>query len=136
MYALKLQEKAGMLKDRDLVQVALPTADLARAVAFYRDTLGLPFLFEISGMAFFQIRNGVRLMVGGNAKDLAPRDSSAIYFDAPDLPLLAAELGKRGVVFRGPALALQKTAKGHLMLQFFNDPDGNLIGLMGDVAGA
>ena len=123
-----------MLKDRDLVQVALQTADLPRAIAFYRDTLGLPFLFEVSGMAFFQIKNGARLMVGSNAANLAPKDSSAIYFDAPDLPVLAENLAKRGVTFRGPAITLQKTAKGNLMLQFFNDPDGNLIGLMGDVA--
>ena len=123
-----------MLKDRDLVQIALPTSDLPRAIVFYRDTLGLPVLFEVSGMAFFQVKNGVRLMVGSNAANLTPTDSTAIYFDAPDLPVLAAELAKRGVEFRGPALTLQKTAKGNLMLQFFRDPDGNLIGLMGDVA--
>jgi len=123
-----------MLKDRDLVQVALPTADLPRAIAFYRDILGLPFLFEVSGMAFFQVKNGVRLMVGSHAGDLTPKDSTALYFDAPDLPALAEALAKRGVAFRGPAITLQKTAKGNLMLQFFHDPDGNLIGLMGDVA--
>ena len=124
-----------MLKDRDLVQVALPTADLGRAIIFYRDVLGLPLLFEVSGMAFFQLKNGVRLMVGAHATDLTPKDSTALYFDAPDLPELAVELVKRGVEFRGPAITLQKTKKGDLKLQFFRDPDGNLLGLMGVVAG-
>ncbi len=122
-----------MLKDRALVQVALPTMDLPRAVAFYRDLLGLPLLFEVSGMAFFQLHNGVRLMVGTNAPDLKPSESHAIYFDAPDLPMLAEQLVKRGITFRGPAQVLQKTATGNLMLQFFRDPDGNLLGLMGVV---
>ena len=124
-----------MLKDRALVQVALPTVDLGRAVIFYRDVLDLPLLFEVSGMAFFQLHNGVRLMVGSHAADLTPKDSTALYFDAPDLSELAEKLAKRGVVFRGPATTLQKTASGDLMLQFFRDPDGNLLGLMGVVAG-
>jgi catechol 2,3-dioxygenase-like lactoylglutathione lyase family enzyme len=122
-----------MLKDRALVQIALPTADLARAVGFYRDTLGLPLLFEVSGMAFFQLANGTRLMVGSNAADLKPGESNAIYFDAPDLPALAEALAAKGVQFRGPALTLQRHETSDLKLQFFRDPDGNLIGLMGNV---
>ena len=34
-------------------QIALTIQKLPRAVAFYRDTLGLKLLFEVSGMAFF-----------------------------------------------------------------------------------
>jgi catechol 2,3-dioxygenase-like lactoylglutathione lyase family enzyme len=122
-----------MLKDRGLIQVALPTADLPRAVGFYRDILGLPLLFEVSGMAFFQLGNGTRLMVGGNAASLKPGESNAIYFDAPDLPALAEGLARKGVVFLGPAETLQRFETSDLKLQFFRDPDGNLIGLMGNV---
>ncbi|HEX5578692.1 MAG TPA: VOC family protein, partial [Candidatus Limnocylindria bacterium] len=43
-------------------QVRIAVHDIDRAVAFYRDTLGMPFLFQFPGMAFFDL-NGTRLMV-------------------------------------------------------------------------
>ena len=43
------------LAGRKLVQVALTCRDLDRARAFYRDTLGLPLLFEAGTMLFFQL---------------------------------------------------------------------------------
>jgi len=125
------------LAGRDLIQVFLPCADLARSVAFYRDVLGLPFLFETNGMAFFQL-GASRLMLGQLREGQSLRGeglSGGVYLDAPDLPALAAALEARGVTFRGPAQALQKTEAGELMLRSFLDPDGNLVALMGVVAG-
>ena len=122
------------LEGRNLVQVAVASADLARSVSFYRDVLGLPLLFEVSGMAFFKAGD-TRLMVGTNGTgDLSPRDGTCFYFDAPDLPRLAEGLQARGVEFMGPAEVLQRTAEGELQLRFFRDPDGNLLALMGMVA--
>ena len=46
-----------------LAQIALSTRDLPKAVAFYRDVLGLKLMFEVSGMAFFDMA-GTRLMIG------------------------------------------------------------------------
>ena len=121
------------LAGRDLVQVFLPTTDLARAVAFYRDTLGLPFLFETNGMAFFQL-GASRLMLGQMREGHPPMGGAGIYLDAPDLPALSEALEARGVTFRGPAQTLQQTEKGPLMLRSLLDPDGNLVALMGVVA--
>jgi predicted enzyme related to lactoylglutathione lyase len=120
------------LAGRDLMQVALSTSDLKRATAFYRDVLGLPFLFEVSGMAFFQAGN-TRLMVGDAGADFKPRTGGVLYFDAPDLPALAAALEAKGVRFIGPAEVLQRTEQGDLMLRIFTDPDGNHLALMGVV---
>ena len=44
-------------------QIAINVKDLARATAFYRDTLGMKLLFEFPGMAFFDA-GGVRLYLG------------------------------------------------------------------------
>src|ERR1041384_3410093 len=97
------------LAGRDLMQVAVGCTDLPRAVAFYRDLLGLPLMFEISGMAFFKVGN-TRLMVGTNASgDITPPDGTCFYFDAPDLPALAAGLEAKGLQFGGPAEVLQRT---------------------------
>ncbi len=113
--------------DRKLVQVALMVRDLPGAIAFYRDTLGLPFLFETNGMAFFQLAGGTRLMLGAGGE----AGGGYLYFDAPDLPAAAAALEAKGITFLGPAQVLQKTEAGTLQLRSFRDPDGNAISLLG-----
>ncbi len=47
---------------RGLHQIAQRVEDLDRAVGFYRDTLGAPFLFRVPNLAFFQFGE-VRLML-------------------------------------------------------------------------
>ncbi|HEX8233922.1 MAG TPA: VOC family protein [Caulobacteraceae bacterium] len=125
-----------MLSGRNLVQAALPVTDLARARAFYADTLGLPLLFETNGMAFFQLGN-LRLMLGRPEEQeggTETKHGACLYFDAPDLPDLADRLETAGVRFLGPAETVQRSEAGDLQLRFFRDPDGNLLALMGMVA--
>lgn len=121
------------LAGRKLAQVALTVKDLDRARIFYRDTLGLPLLFEAGHMLFFDI-GGPRLMVGlAENADKPLVGGTYIYFEAPDLPALAPALKAKGVQFIGNMETLQRTPTHELKLQFFKDPDGNEIGLMGMV---
>ena len=119
---------ATSLLGRKLVQVALTSRDLERSKVFYRDVLGLPFLFEVSNMVFFQMGD-MRLMIGKEAS-LVP-GGSVLYIDAPDIDTLGPELEKRGVKFGGGVNVLQRTEKGDLKLREFKDPDGNSLALMG-----
>lgn len=120
------------LSGRKLVQVALTCRDLDRARAFYRDTLGLPLMFEAGNMLFFQLE-GLRLMVGKEEKPGGPIGGSVVYFDAPDIDELGKALEARGVTFERPAETVQRTATHELKLRAFRDPDGNAIALMGMV---
>ncbi len=120
------------LAGRKLVQVALTCRDLERARNFYRDTLGLPLMFEAGNMLFFDVA-GQRLMVGLSETPDRPIGGSHLYFDAPDLLALAEALKARGVKFTGNVETLQRTATHELKLQFFADPDGNALALMGMV---
>jgi predicted enzyme related to lactoylglutathione lyase len=127
--------KAPELRGRKLVQVAFTVRDLDRARTFYRDTLGLPLMFEVREMLFFQLE-GLRLMVGKEEQPGMTIGGSCIYFDAPDIDALGAALEARGVQFLGPAETLQRTATHDLKLRGFRDPDGNALALMGMVAKA
>ena len=119
------------LANRKLVQVALTVRDLERSRTFYRDLLGLPLLFEAGGMMFFDLA-GTRLLIG--TENVAGKPGGSIlYFDAPDIDVLATALESRGVKFLTPTQIVQRTETHELKLREFRDPDGNPLALMGMV---
>lgn len=111
-------------------QLALTTTDLERAVRFYRDTLGLTFLFESNGMAFFDVA-GVRLMLAFDPARTDAPPTSIVYFDAPDFNNTHVRLVGTGVELEGPIETVQSTPEGDLRIQQFRDPDGNVLAIMG-----
>jgi methylmalonyl-CoA/ethylmalonyl-CoA epimerase len=112
-----------------VVQVAVVVRDLPRAIAFYRDTLGLALMFETNGMAFFDTA-GMRLMVG-RSDTLKPGGGSVIYFDAGDWRATEEALHARGVRFTAPTEIVQREGGREHALREFTDPDGNLLAIMG-----
>ncbi len=114
-------------------QLALTTTDLGRATGFYRDTLGLPFLFEANGMAFFDIA-GVRLMIALDPDRPQADPTSILYFDAPEFEATHRRLTASGAVLEGPVETVQSGPDGDLRIQQFRDPDGNVLAIMGTVA--
>jgi len=113
-----------------IAQIALTTQDLARAVAFYRDTLGLKLLFEVPGMAFFDA-GGTRLMLGENRLSAPLQNNTYVYFDAGDWAATEAALEARGLKFDRPADIVQRTEGKEHAIRFFRDPDGNALAIMG-----
>lgn len=113
-------------------QIALTTTDLARATRFYRDTLGLPFLFETNNMVFFDVA-GTRLMIALDPKRPEASATSILYFDAPEFDASLARLRATGAVLEGPVETVQSDLSGDLKLQQFVDPDGNHLAIMGKV---
>ena len=113
-------------------QIAVPVSDIERAIRFYRDTLGMRFLFQAPpGLGFFDL-NGVRLMLDGPAKAQAG-NSSVIYYKVSDLQAAFAALSKRGVQFEAEPHLIAKMPDHELWMAFFRDPDKNLIALMSEV---
>ena len=113
-----------------LAQIALSTRDLPKAVAFYRDVLGLKLMFEVSGMAFFDIA-GTRLMIGAAHFTGPLQNNTYLYFDAGDWHETEPALEKRGVKFDRPAEVVQRAEGKEHALRFFKDPDGNALAIMG-----
>ena len=114
-------------------QIAVPVSDIERAVAFYRDVLGMRFLFQAPpGLGFFDCA-GVRLMLDGPAKTQAENYSSVIYYKVPDLQAAFEALAARGVVFEAKPHLIAKLPDHELWMAFFRDPDRNLLALMSEV---
>lgn len=113
-----------------IAQIALTTRDLPRAVAFYRDTLGLAMMFEVPGMAFFDA-GGTRLMLGEAKLDAPLQPNSYIYFDAGNWEKTEADLIARGVHFDRRAEVVQRADGKEHAIRFFRDPDGNALAIMG-----
>lgn len=114
-------------------QIAIAVTDIKNAIEFYRDKLGLDFLFEVpSGMAFFNC-GGVRLMVTAQNGDLKDHNTSVIYYRVDDIAITAKAIKSNGVVFtREPSMAI-KMEDHELWIGFLRDPDENLIGIMSEV---
>jgi methylmalonyl-CoA/ethylmalonyl-CoA epimerase len=64
----------------EIGQIAVPVSDIDRAIAFYRDILGMRFLFKAPpGLGFFDC-NGVRLLLDAPVNKQEKNYSSIIYY--------------------------------------------------------
>ena len=114
-------------------QLLIPVENLERAIAYYRDTLGLKFLFAAPPqMSFFQA-GSVRLLVGVPEGTQARQRGSQVYFKVPDIHAVFRTLKQRGVTFPGEPHVVHRTDTMELWLTEFRDPDGNQLALMSEV---
>ena len=120
-------------------QIAMTVGDLPRAVAFYRDVLGMRFLFEAPpALAFFDC-GGVRLMLSlpeQAGADPGRQFASIIYYAVDDIQLAARALEGRGVVFETAPHIVAPLPHADLWMAFLRDPDGHLLAIMSEVARA
>ena len=111
-------------------QIAITVGDVDSALAFYRDALGLPFLFQPAPTLAFLQAGDVRLMLTTPQGAGAVGANSILYFRVDDIVATQAALVARGATEeRPPQLAVRMTDH-ELWTGFLRDPDGNLVGLM------
>jgi methylmalonyl-CoA/ethylmalonyl-CoA epimerase len=115
-----------------LGQIAMHVTDLERAVAFYRDTLQVSFLFEFPGLAFFNC-GGVRLMITRPEGGEKPSGNSVLYFKVQDIQGETQLLVSRGVKLEGEPHLIARLPDHELWMVFFRDPEGNLLALMSEI---
>ena len=121
------------LSDASIAQLMIPVDDFDRGVAFYRDVLGLPFLFAAPPQMAFFMCGTVRLLVGVLPPGQPARRGSAIYFKVADIHAVVATLEAAGVAVGTPHV-VHRTPEAEAWLAEFNDPDGNALALMSEVA--
>ena len=113
-------------------QIAINVKDLGRAVRFYRDTLGMRFLFEVPNLAFFDC-GGVRLMLSPPEKPEFDHPGSVLYYKVADINATFAALKGRDVDFIDEPHLLARMPDHDLWMVFFRDSEGNTLGLMSEV---
>lgn len=112
-------------------QIAITVTDVERATAFYRDVLGIQFLYAYPGMAFFDC-DGVRLYL------TVPTDEryagrAVLYFTVPSVEAAFDAIVERGAPIESHPRIVHATDTYDLWMAFFRDPDANQIGIMAEV---
>ncbi len=115
-----------------LLQINMPVKEIEPAVAFYRDTLGLPFLFQSGNLAFFDC-NGVRLLVDVAESEDFAHPGSILYFRVDDLTAAYESLKAKGVEFISEPHVVHSNDRMELWMAFFSDGQWNTHALASEV---
>ena len=107
--------------------------DVARAKAFYRDTLGLRLISEEPPFALMFEANGIMLRLG-MAKQLPPAHGTVLGWQVPDIAATVQDLERAGVRFElYPQMKQDErgiwTSPTGAKVAWFKDPDGNILSL-------
>ena len=113
-------------------QIAINAVDLDRAVAFYRDVLQLPFLFQIPGAAFFMCGR-VRLMLTIASAPEFDHPASIVYYQIDNINAFHKHLVDQGVQIEIPPRLQAKMPDHELWMCFFRDSERNMVALMSEV---
>ena len=116
-------------------QIAIVVKDVERATAFYRDVLGMRFLFAYPGLAFFDC-DGVRIMLSKAERPEFDHPSSVLYFRVPDIQAAYQALRAQHVEFEDEPHIIARMPDHDLWMSFFRDRDDNVLALMAEVGKA
>jgi catechol 2,3-dioxygenase-like lactoylglutathione lyase family enzyme len=111
--------------------IIICTRDRARAVIFYRETLGLSFAHEDNFAAVFNT-SGVTLRVSF-VPDFTPHEHTILGFHVSDVPVTVKALREKGVKFNiyphfhQDELGIWTAPGGAIRVAWFADPDGNVL---------
>lgn len=117
---------------KSIGQIHVTVVDIDESVAFYRDVMGLKFLFQVPGqdMAFFDC-GGVRLYLGA-PEGREKASSATIYYRVDDIQETWKSLVGKGVkVFSEPHV-ITRMDDHELWMGFFNDPADNIVAIMSE----
>lgn len=110
---------------QNISQIHVTTPDLAAAVTFYRDVLGLNLLFEVpeQNMAFFDV-DGTRLYLGMAESDEF-HSAPLIYFEVDDIEAEYGRLEEAGLDLIDQPHLVHSTSEYDLWMTFFKTPAGH-----------
>ena len=114
-------------------QIGIPVHNLEAATTFYRDTLGMDFIFQVPGMMSFFDCGGVRLMLAIPTSAEHDHPSSVIYYRVGDIHTTFADLSAKNVHFTQNPHSVGQMGEVDVWMAFFEDVDGNTLALMSEI---
>ena len=109
-------------------QIAITVGDLTRAKNFYKDVLGMKFLFDAGHLSFFQCGD-IRLMISATDNP-GPRGGTILYFKVDDIHATYASLKEQKIELLQEPHLVAKMPDHDLWMTVLKDPDNNTIGVM------
>ncbi len=111
-----------------IANVMLGATDLARSLAFYRDTLGLAVQFETPEFVFLNAAGVTLSLSEAHAKLATPiAGGTEVVFGVKDVTAAHKALAARGVEFLNAA----RNVTGDQWAANFRDPDEHLLSIFG-----
>ncbi len=117
----------------EIGQIAITVSDVGKCTAFYRDVLGLPFLFAAGPNLAFLAAGGVRLMLSTPQGAGEPGKNSILFFKVADIKAAHAAIVARGAAHDTEPRLVAQMPDHQLWLSAIRDPEGNIIELMSEV---
>ena len=117
----------------EIGQIAIIVGDVPRATAFYRDVLGLKFLFPAGPTMAFLAAGSVRIMLTTPQGAGEVGRNSILYFKVTDIAAVHAAIVARGAKKESEPRLIAKMPDHELWMAAVRDPEGNVIELMSEV---
>jgi predicted enzyme related to lactoylglutathione lyase len=114
----------------EIGQIAVTVSDVEVALDYYRDILGLKFLFSAGPNLAFLSDGSVRIMLSTPQGSGAVAANSILYFKVNEIEATYAAIVERGSAAERRPQLTAKMPDHELWIGFLRDPDGNLIGIM------
>ncbi|WP_261130570.1 VOC family protein [Bacillus sp. Marseille-Q3570] len=125
-------KKTEKHKISEIGQINLNVKDVQKAVTFYQEGLGLPLMFAMENMAFFNC-NGVRLMLSVPENESFDQRGSVIYFKTDDIHQTYEQFKEDDVSFIDAPHMIADMGDYELWMCFFRDLDDNTLALMSEI---
>lgn len=109
-------------------QIAIRVKDVARAVTFYRDKLGLKLLLQQPNLAVLEC-GGLNLFLTPPENAAEAGHNSVIYFDVDDIQQTAKSFTERGITIVEAPNKVGNLGAVEVWIAIFRDSEENLMGL-------
>lgn len=113
-----------------LAQVHVSVTDIDRSVAFYRDTLGIPFLFQLPGQSMALLSTGDMPLYLAVPESPESASRVLLHFPVDDINAEHARLAAAGVPVIDKPHVVHRDGTTELWMSFLREPDGHKIALI------
>lgn len=126
----KIKRSSARSNAVSIGQVAITVSDVEAATKFYRDIIGLKFLFAAGPNLAFLSDGAIRIMLSTPQGAGKVGANSILYFKVASIESTYQAMLDQGATPERPPQMAAQMPDHQLWIGFVRDPDGNLVGIM------